>query len=119
MASGIRISFNFNGCLGPLTVTDGVRKAFDKALADSGLSVLGDERGERFPDDSVNLLVNLSESHAAGGTYPKDAHFEGTVSVCHEDRDNTDKAWRLIWSLIAIFLPTRGVEFEVKQWTSK
>ena len=118
MASGIRISFNFNGCTGPLTVATGAREAFHKALTNSGLTILH-EGGERFPDDSTNLSADLSESHVVAGTYPKDDHLEGTVSVCHEDRDNTDKAWGLVIALSAAFHPTRGIELEVRQWKSQ
>lgn len=119
MARGIRISFNLNGCQGPLTVAAGLYEAIGRAFHDSGMTVLGMPHF-RYSDDSANIFVHLAESHLVGGTYPRDQHFEGTLSVCFETGDNTEKAWKVLGRLVRELRPTRGIDIsEVILWESR
>jgi len=119
MARGLRISFNLHGCEGPLTVGAGLYEAVDRAFEDCGMTILGKPH-HSYPDDSANIILHLAESHFVGGTYPKDKHFEGTLSVCFESGDNSDKLWTAFGRFVREMRPTRGVDIsEIKYWESR
>lgn len=104
MASGIRILLNFNKCRGPLTLSDGLERAFKEAHVRAHVNPLGFSF-KRFNDDTANLHSDLTESHCSGGTYLADRHVALEVHMCFETRDNSDLARELALQLRLQFDP--------------
>lgn len=117
-ARGIRILFNYSQCTGPLTVAARVRENVRRAVADSGVTVLGRVNFRRFSDDTVNATADLSESHVGLGTYLRARHVSGEINMCHENNDNTELARRLETNLRGVFKP-RKVKVTEHPWESE
>lgn len=115
-ARGVRILLNLNNCA-ILLEGEGVAKILDAALARSGLTVV-DRVIRFFPDGTPNIYYGLSESHVSGGGYLKGRHLAFEIVVCHESRDNTDKACALADALIQVLSPVSHERQEL-QWEAR
>lgn len=106
---GIHLLGEWYGCPANeplLTQADPLRALCRRAVADAGLTIVGD-RFHQFEPQGVTGTVLLAESHLAIHTWPESGFVTLDVYVCNYTTDNTLKAERLFKTLEAALKPAR------------
>jgi S-adenosylmethionine decarboxylase len=84
---------------------DALRRCCLQAVADAGLTAVG-ELFHRFPaGGGITGVVLLAESHLAVHTWPERAEVTVDVYVCNFGADNSERAERLLAAVELAFAP--------------
>jgi S-adenosylmethionine decarboxylase len=108
---GLHLTADLHGCpRGSPLMTDpaALRALCVQAVAEAGLTAVG-ELFHRYDDaGGVTGVVLLAESHLAVHTWPELDAVTLDVYVCNYGCDNSDRAHRLAATLERAFAPTRA-----------
>jgi S-adenosylmethionine decarboxylase proenzyme len=106
---GIHLTAELHECAaaGLLAEPEGLRRLCRRAVAEAGLTPVGEIFHHFSPGGGITGVVLLAESHLAVHTWPELGAVTLDVYVCNVSSDNSARAEQVVAALEAAFAPRR------------
>ncbi len=108
--NGLHLTADIAGCdptRAVMTDTAALRSLCLQAVADAGLTAVGELFHTFAAPGGITGVVLLAESHLAVHTWPELGAVTLDAYVCNIGQDNSERARQMVQALVAAFKPQR------------